>query len=191
MNVFLSKNIIPHYRSFCHTFFLKVLIFQGSKAILYVRSLSYYIDKDSKYVDILITIYTEPQVNPDARDYAPGKQKNLSYYQWKLGLLREPGFLENQGWEPGKDRTKFEWTQKKYEEILLQACKDIYGDTQGNAFYEFIMPMYYASFYTGGILEDSYFDEVPGAGVELTYYYSHKNEVKIKRFCTTKPEVRK
>lgn len=45
MNVFLSKNIIPHYRSFCHTFFLKVLIFQGSKAILYVRSLSYIADE--------------------------------------------------------------------------------------------------------------------------------------------------
>lgn len=143
------------------------------------------------YGDISLFVYTEPQINHDVQRYAPGKQKDPSYYEWMLGTFRSRDYLSKQGFEWGMNARKFKWTETKYEEIFRQACIDMYGFTQGNAFYTFVMPKYLETFYEGGELEDSYFGSVPDSGVELSYYYSHKNHVKETRFWSTKPEGRK
>ena len=155
-------------------------------------ALGYHIISDIYDPDIKITIYAEPQMNYHAEKYAPGRQKNPSYYCWIVGALRDPDFLSKQGWVPGMtNRHDFMWTQEKYEKIFKHLCQIVYGPTQGKAFYDFVFPKYQEIFYSGGIKEDSYFGIVPNAGIELAYYYSHENHVKSIEYWTTIPEVRK
>lgn len=156
-------------------------------------ALSYEILEMSRvYGDIDLFIFKEPYYNSAAQRHVPGKQKTPSKYEWVLGVLRDPSYLTEQGWEPGAgmDRTKFKWTQEKYEVIFKQACMDIYGPTQGKAFFDFVMGEY-MEVYHAYEWEDSYFGIVPNTGVELAYYYSDKNEEKMNSYWTTVPEVRK
>ena len=154
-------------------------------------ALGYHIVSDIYDPDIKLVIYAEPRMNYLAERYAPGEQKNPSYYRWTLGALRDPDFLSSQGWEPGKNRQDFVWTQEKHEKVFSHLCQIVYGPSQGKEFYDFIFPIYLNIFYTGGRIEDSYFGIVPKTGIELAYYYSEKNNVKVMSYWTTKPEVRK
>ena len=154
-------------------------------------SLGYHIISDIYKPDIELTIYAEPQMNYHAERYAPGKQKNPSYYEWKLRALRDPDFLTKQGWEPGMNHRDFVWTQEKYEKVFKHLCQIVYGLSQGTAFYDFAFPLYQKVFYAGGWIEDSYFGIVPDTGIELAYYYSDANQVKIINYWTTRPVVRK
>ena len=154
--------------------------------------LGYHIVSELYDADLALTLYAEPQMNYYAEKYAPGKQKNPSYYCWEVGALRDPDFLDKQGWVPGMTNHRdFKWTQEKYEKIFKHLCQIVYGPTQGKAFYDFVFPKYQEIFYSGGIKEDSYFGIVPNAGIELAYYYSHENHVKSIEYWTTIPEVRK
>ena len=151
------------------------------------------VERNTTYGDIHLFIYSEPYYNSAAKRYAPGMQKTPSKYKWVVGVLRDSDYLSKQGWKPGMnmDRTKFKWTQEKYEIIFKQACIDIYGPKQGTAFYDFVMKEYMEVFYAGGEIEDSYFGQVPNVGVELAYYFSDKNQEKLNSYWTTIPEERK
>ena len=156
-----------------------------------VVSLDYHIVSSAYSPDIGIDFFAIPEMNYIAERYAPGEQKNPSYYMWTIGVLRDPNFLTDQGWNPGLDRSKFKWTQEKYEDIFNKVCLEIYGPVQGNMLFNFILQKYLNTFYAGGKLEDSFFGSVPNAGVELAYYFSDKNGIKHTEFWTTKPEERK
>lgn len=156
-------------------------------------SLSYDIQRvaGGVYKDIELFIYKEPYYNFAAEIYVPGMQKTPSKYKWVLNILRDPQYLDEQGWVPGMDRTKIKWTQEKYEKVFKQACIDIYGPMQGTEFYNLVMEKRLNKFYAGGVLEDSYFGIIPNTGIELAYYYSDKNQEKMDSFSTTVPEVRR
>jgi hypothetical protein len=153
--------------------------------------LGYHIVSKIYSPDIELILFAEPTMNFNATRYAPGQQKNASLYMWEISTLRDPDYLDEQGWEPGMDRTKIKWTQPKYEQVLRQLCVEVYGSGQGKAFYDFVMQRYLKLAHAGGVIEDSYFGSIPETGVEVAYYFSDKNGVKSVEFWTTKPSERK
>jgi hypothetical protein len=139
-----------------------------------------------------LVLYAEPQMSYTAERYAPGEQKNPSFYRWTVRSLYDHQFLADQGFVPGKgmDRTKFKWTQEKYEQVLLHTCQIIYGPSQGKAFYDFVIEKNINDAMVEEILTDKYFGMLPGANIEIAYYRSYPGAV-LKSFWTGKPEVRK
>ena len=142
--------------------------------------------------DISIEFLAEPEMSYIAERYAPGEQKNPSFYRWTVRSLYDHQFLADQGFVPGKgmDRTKFKWTQEKYEQVLLHTCQIIYGPSQGKAFYDFVIEKNINDAMVEEILTDKYFGMLPGANIEIAYYRSYPGAV-LKSFWTGKPEVRK
>lgn len=115
---------------------------------------------------------------------------NLKTYESILGTLYDPSYLDDQGYYIGADRTKIKWSQEKYEQVFLQACIDIYGTIQGNAFYNFAIQRYSHVFIASFKEDDKYIGSVQGANIDLAYYFKYP-EAMDTYFWTNKPEVRK
>ena len=137
-----------------------------------------------------LVLYAEPQMSYTAERYAPGEQKNPSFYRWTLGALYDVDYLLGQGWEPGDDRTKYSWIQDKYTDVLGHLCMIVYGPTQGNAFCDFLIERYLYIFHTDFRKEDKYIGYIPDANIEAAYYFNYPDAM-IQRIWTTRPEVRK
>jgi hypothetical protein len=130
------------------------------------------------YTDIGIEFFSEPQINYIAEKNAVDQQKNLLYI-WKLGNLYDSDFLRNQGFSQGMDRAKFRWSQEKYEKVFQQICNNIYGVSDGKAFYNFIMSRYIRIAHAGGETSDQYFGKVPGTHINLSYYYKYPEAINM------------
>jgi len=122
--------------------------------------------------------------------YAPGEQKNPSYYVWTLGALYDTDYLLNQGWQPGDDRTKYSWIQDKYANVLRHLCLIVYGQTQGEAFYDFLIEHQLHAYYTDFRKDDKYIGHIPNANIEVAYFFKYPDAMD-KQFWTTRPEVQK
>ena len=140
--------------------------------------------------DISIEFYAEPEMNYIAERYAPGEQEKPSSYMWTLGALYDTEYLLSQGWQPGKDRTKYSWIQDKHMDALRHLCMIVYGPAQGKAFCDFLIERYLYLFNTDFEKDDKYIGYLPGANIEVAYLVKAK-EVMRQQFWTTRPEVRK
>ncbi|SHJ60871.1 S-layer homology domain-containing protein, partial [Thermoclostridium caenicola] len=152
--------------------------------------LSYHLESKIYDPNIDIMFFSNPQMSYVTSEYAPGEQKNPSFYVWTLSALYDVNYLLAQGWEPGKDRTKFSWIQDKYAEVLQQLCLIVYGSVQGKAFYDFLIDHQLHAYYTDFLKDDKFIGQVPNANIEVAYYFKVP-EAMEKQFWTTKPEVRK
>jgi len=155
-------------------------------------SFRYYISEGmtavNNYGDISLTIFTEPIKSWTADKYFPGQQKSLSNYWWVFGSLCDTS-KDIIGYEYGMDRSKFHWTMPRYEEIMKQVAIEVYGPTQGMAFYNYVLqecdnrylePETYTAQFIGVRQE---------IGVELIYHFP--DSIPIPQFWTSRPEVRK
>ena len=136
--------------------------------------------------NIALWIYNTPQRSSTADEFMPGKQKELSSYSWILsGLFKDIP----QGFKYGMDRTKYKWSEEKYEIILKQACIATYGEIQGAAFYIYALKEYtqvlscdYRKY------EKSYIGKPENCNFEVIYHFP--DSVPMLQFWTTRPEVR-
>jgi len=123
-----------------------------------------------------------------------GVLKYILYFEsfslFLISALYDVNYLLAQGWEPGKDRTKFSWIQDKYAKVLQQSCLIVYGSVQGKAFYDFLIDHQLHAYYTDFLKDDKFIGQVPNANIEVAYYFKVP-EAMEKQFWTTKPEVRK
>ena len=155
-------------------------------------SLGYHLVSDIYKPDIELIIYAEPQMNYIAERYAPGEQKNPSYYEWTIRSLADDQFILDQGFFPGKgmDKTKFKWTQEKYEKVLLHICQIVYGPNQGKAFFDFAVEKVINDAASETLASEKYFGVLPGANIEIAYY-RNPPEAMNRNFWTSRPVVRK
>ena len=152
--------------------------------------LGYHIVSDIYDADIDLFIYAEPQMSYIAKKYAPGEQKYPSYYRWDIGVLYEDQYITDQGFYHGMDRSKINWVQEKYKNVLLHLCQIVYGPAQGKAFCDFVVEKITKVAVEGSKITDKYFGVLPNANIEIAYYRSYP-DVMRESFWTDKPEVRK
>ena len=153
--------------------------------------LLFYVNKeDYKYIPsgaIELWINTIPQKSITAEKYFSGKQKGLSYFRWVLGALRQEKDLI--GWKPGMPIGDFDNTAERYEVLLRDLCKEVYGEKQGIAFSNYALEE-----------NDKYYDLLEkyksnfigfssDMGFELVYIYPDILRGHV--FWTDKPEVKK
>jgi hypothetical protein len=139
------------------------------------------------YSDIGIRFFAKPQMNYYASIYAPGEQKDPSYYRWQLGSLYDNEYIENQGYKPGMDRKKVDWTQEKYEKVFLHVCSVVYGPIQGKVFYDFALQRSIYIAKSNYDIDDKYIGALPNANIDVAYYFKVPEAMK-KMYWTTKPE---
>ena len=154
---------------------------------------SFYVGKsDYKYIShgaIDLYIHLEPTKSLTAEKYFPGKQKGVSNYRWVIGALKKHNDIVDAGWEPGMPIGDFDNTAERYEVLLRDLCKEVYGEKQGIAFsnyaleendkYYDLLEKYKANFI--GFRSDM--------GFELVYIYPDIFSGHV--FWTDKPEVKK
>jgi len=140
--------------------------------------------------DISITFYEKPVINYTAEKYAPGEAKRNSFYKWHIGVLRDKDYLEKQGFVFGMDRSKFKWTQDKYEKILSRLITEVYGPTQGRALFNLIMEETHKQILDTNETDFKYIGFLPGANVDVAYL-TKAAIVNDLDFYTSKPEVRR
>ena len=153
--------------------------------------LLFYVNKeDYKYIPsgaIELWINTIPPKSLTAEKYFPGKQKGVSYYRWSIGALKKHTDLI--GWEPGMNIGDFDNTAERYEVLLRDLCKEVYGEKQGIAFSNYALEE-----------NDKYYDLLEkyksnfigfrsDMGFELVYIYPDIFSGHV--FWTDKPEVKK
>lgn len=140
--------------------------------------------------DISINFYEKPVINNTAKKYAPGEAKRNSFYRWRIGALRDEDYPEKQGFVFGMDRSKFKWTQEKYEKILLRLITEVYGPSQGRALFNLIMEETQKKILDENVTDFKYIGFLPGANVDVAYF-TKAAIVNDLAFYTSKPEVRK
>lgn len=153
---------------------------------------NFYVGKeDDHYLPsgaITLNIYSKPQNSPTATKFFPSKQKGDTHYEWILGAIRKKDALR--GFEPGMDRSKFEWTAPCYEKIINDLFVEVYGTQQGNLFYNFAINELDEYFLTDDDYKSSYIGFKQNIGCELVYYTPERDIAGI-RFSTDRPEVEK
>ncbi len=137
--------------------------------------------------DICLNIYTNPIKSSTAENYFPGQQKELSHYQWIFGSLNNTGDIV--GYKPGMDRNKFHWTMPRYEEIMKQLAMEVYGPTQGMAFFNYVIQECDNRYLEPETYTAQFIGTKPEIGVELIYHYP--DSLAYPQFWTSRPEVRK
>ena len=157
-----------------------------------IFSFDYYRSKSLMYVsnegDVCLGIFVEPIKSWTGDKYFPGQQKGLSNYWWIFGSLCDTS-KDIVGYEYGMDRSKFHWTMPRYEEIMQQVAMEVYGPTQGMAFFNYVIQECDKWY----VIDEKYSAEFigikPEIGVELIYHYP--DSLAYPQFWTSKPEVRK
>jgi len=138
--------------------------------------------------DICLDIYTVPIKSWTGDKYFPGQQKALSHYQWIFGSLCDTA-KDVAGYEYGMDRSKFHWTMPRYEEIMKQVAMEVYGPTQGMAFFNYVIQECDKWYVIDENYTAKFIGIKPEIGVELIYHYP--DNIPQPQFWTSKPEVRK
>ena len=157
-----------------------------------VFTFDFYRSKSLTYVsndgDICLRIFTEPIKSWTGDKYFPGEQKGLSNYWWIFGSLCDPA-TDVVGYKPGMDRSKFHWTMPRYEEIMKQVAMEVYGPTQGMAFFSYVIQECDKWYVLDKDYSEQFIGYKPEVGVELIYHYPDSNA--YPQFWTNRPEVRK
>ena len=166
--------------------------YQDERDPRYVR-LQFYVNKDDhnylQYGAIDLFIYLEPTKSPTAEEYFHGKQTGDTHYKWTIGAIRENGAIRD--YMVGMDRSNFEWTSPRFERIILDLSKEIYGIRQGQAFFQFVLNKVDAYFLSDDKnYKSSYMGFNKDVGVEIIHYYPEEYNYGLK-FSTDQPEVRK
>ena len=158
----------------------------------YIRLMFYVNKNDHHYLQygvIDLFIYLEPTKSPTAEEYFPGKQTGDTHYKWTIGAIRENGAIRD--YMVGMDRSNFEWTSPRFERIILDLSKEIYGIRQGQAFFQFVLNKVDAYFLSDDKnYKSSYMGFNKDVGVEIIHYYPEEYNYGLK-FSTDQPEVRK
>jgi len=157
-----------------------------------VFSFDYYRSKSLSYInlegDVCLNIFIEPIISWTADKYFPGQQKGLSSYRWIFGSLCDPA-TDVVGYKPGMDRSKFHWTMPRYEEIMKQVAMEVYGPTQGVAFFNYVLQECDNRYLEPETYTAQFIGTKPEIGVELIHHYP--DSLAYPQFWTSRPEVRK
>jgi len=157
-----------------------------------VFSFRYYVSKGmtavNNYGDIALKIYAEPMKSWTGDRYFSGQQKGLSNYWWIFGSLNYTGDIV--GYKPGMDRSRFHWTMPRYEEIMKQVAIEVYGPTQGMAFFNYVLQECDNLYVEPDNYTAEFIGFKPEMGVELIYHFPDSIPA-FPQFWTSRPEVRK
>jgi len=168
-----------------------LLMSYSDKILGGVLQIRYYISKQMHNVvfdgDIAFCIYDPPIKSWTGDKYFPGQQKGFSTYNWVFGALHTSEDIR--GYELGMDRSEFTWTAPRYEIIIKEVFNEVYGPSQGAAFYEYVIQEIDKLYLDPDHYTASYIGAKPQMGFELIHHYP--DIISYPQFWTSKPEERK